>query len=255
MNNNIYIYIYTTCLILLCFTVSYFLPKRKQEKQRAITAQSVSEILSLAAIDVNGNISAIPINTIIPTGQISYFGFPGGVTGENIPPGYLICDGSLLSRVKYNNLFSAIGTNFGSGDGTSTFNIPDLRGIFIRGYDSRPVSSGRDPCDNITGVSTPPSSTTTRGFGSTQTDALQNITGQVNAVWLWDYRIGYSGAIAENGNQGGNSAATGGAGAGGAGGSSGARNLKFDASKSDGAKTSVETRPKNVTMLACIRYF
>jgi microcystin-dependent protein len=47
--------------------------------------------------------------------------------------GWLICDGSAISRTTYQNLFSIIGTIYGVGDGSSTFNIPDLRDHFIRG--------------------------------------------------------------------------------------------------------------------------
>ena len=52
---------------------------------------------------------------------------------SNIPDGYRLCDGSFLSRTDYSALFSAIGTTNGAGDGSSTFNIPDLRDKFIVG--------------------------------------------------------------------------------------------------------------------------
>lgn len=48
--------------------------------------------------------------------------------------GYLLCDGSAVSRATYANLFSVIGVNFGVGDGVTTFNVPDYRGCFLRGY-------------------------------------------------------------------------------------------------------------------------
>jgi len=64
---------------------------------------------------------------------------------QNPPPRYLVCDGSEINTVKYANLFNIIGTTFGKGDGSSTFNIPDMR--FVRGYDPRPGSTGKDPCD------------------------------------------------------------------------------------------------------------
>lgn len=76
----------------------------------------------------------------------------GGVlTGEiksvafaTAPQGYLSCDGSAVSRTTYATLFAAIGTTYGSGDGTTTFNVPDLRGEFLRGWDNgRGVDSGR----------------------------------------------------------------------------------------------------------------
>ena len=52
---------------------------------------------------------------------------------SNIPQGYLLCDGSAVSRSFYSSLFTAIGTTNGSGDGSSTFNIPDLRDKFVVG--------------------------------------------------------------------------------------------------------------------------
>lgn len=45
-----------------------------------------------------------------------------------VSPGYLACDGSAVSRATYAALFAAIGTNWGAGDGSTTFNLPDLRG-------------------------------------------------------------------------------------------------------------------------------
>ena len=47
---------------------------------------------------------------------------------DTIPNGFLLCDGSAVSRTTYADLFSVIGTNFGIGDGSTTFNLPDLRG-------------------------------------------------------------------------------------------------------------------------------
>jgi phage-related tail fiber protein len=178
--------------------------------------------------------SIMNLDNIVLVGQISYFAFNFLASDPDPPPRYLICDGLAVSRTTYSNLFNVIGITFGPGNGTSTFNMPDLRGMFIRGY---------DPTGNVDGG---------RTFGTTQQDTLQNIIGQVNGVWVWDYRLDYSGAISEVGNNG---ACVPGAGCvGHTGGSSGARNIKFDASKSLGARTSSETRPKNVALLACIRY-
>lgn len=52
--------------------------------------------------------------------------------GETAPPGTLACDGSEISREAYKELFQVLGTKAGAGDGTSTFNLPDFRGDFIR---------------------------------------------------------------------------------------------------------------------------
>lgn len=57
---------------------------------------------------------------------------------KNTPPiGWLECNGSAVSRTTYANLFAVIGTIYGNGDGSATFNLPDLRGEFIRGWDNR----------------------------------------------------------------------------------------------------------------------
>ena len=72
---------------------------------------------------------------------------PGAVinyAGNTPPPGYLVCNGSLVSRVTYADLFAAIGTLYGAGNGSTTFAVPDLRGQFIRGLDSGAnVDAGR----------------------------------------------------------------------------------------------------------------
>lgn len=66
--------------------------------------------------------------TIAPvTGKIEWFAF-------NTPPeGYLFCNGATVSRETYADLFAVIGTTFGNGDGSTTFNIPDLRDRYIIG--------------------------------------------------------------------------------------------------------------------------
>ena len=62
-----------------------------------------------------------PIGSIIPYG------------GTTAPDGFLLCQGQAISRTTYAELFAVIGTSFGSGDGSTTFNVPDLRGEFLRG--------------------------------------------------------------------------------------------------------------------------
>ena len=62
----------------------------------------------------------------------------------SVPAGYLECNGAAISRTTYSALFAVIGTQYGSGNGSSTFNLPDLRGEFVRGFDNgRGVDSGR----------------------------------------------------------------------------------------------------------------
>jgi len=62
--------------------------------------------------------------------------------GTNIPAGFFECNGQAVSRTTYADLFTAIGTTYGAGDNVNTFNVPDMRGEFIRGKsDTRPLGS------------------------------------------------------------------------------------------------------------------
>ena len=80
----------------------------------------------------------VAYNAILyPAGMISPFAGPV----ENIPTGWMLCDGSAVSRTEYANLYDAIGVCWGVGDGSTTFNLPDLRGIFLRGVSG---DSGND---------------------------------------------------------------------------------------------------------------
>jgi len=64
--------------------------------------------------------------------------------GAAIPSGSIICNGAAISRSTYAALFAVIGTTFGAGNNTTTFNLPDLRGEFIRGLDAgRGIDVGR----------------------------------------------------------------------------------------------------------------
>jgi len=75
-------------------------------------------------------------NSGLPPGAIMAFG------GSSVPSGWFLCDGSAVSRTTYSNLFAAISINWGTGDGINTFNLPDLRGRFLRGMDG---GVGNDP--------------------------------------------------------------------------------------------------------------
>lgn len=66
----------------------------------------------------------LPVGTIIP------------YAGTTIPSNYMKCEGQELSRIEYDILFNAIGTTYGVGDGTTTFNLPNLKGRVITGIDS-----------------------------------------------------------------------------------------------------------------------
>jgi microcystin-dependent protein len=97
--------------------------------QQPNEATNLSQVQSLLQNQNSGN----------PTGTVITF---ASVTAPN---GYLVCDGAEISRTEYENLFNVIGDTFGVGDGTNTFNLPDLRGEFIRGFDGgRGIDSNRE---------------------------------------------------------------------------------------------------------------
>lgn len=77
------------------------------------------------------------------------------------PDGYTECNGAAISRTGFAWLFGKIGTTYGAGNGSTTFNVPDFRGEFVRGWDhGRGVDSGR-------------------GLGTAQGDELKSHTHQV----------------------------------------------------------------------------
>jgi microcystin-dependent protein len=88
--------------------------------------------------------------------------FAGNVDGA----AYLACDGSAVNRGSYSELFRAIGTTHGQGDGSTTFNLPDYRGRFLRGVDA---GSGNDP-DAATRTAMNTGGNTGNTVGSVQAD-------------------------------------------------------------------------------------
>ena len=77
----------------------------------------------------NGIPDNLIVNDSVPIGAIQAYG------GASAPTGWLICDGSAVSRTTYSELFAAIGTTYGAGDGSTTFNLPDFRGRTAIGAD------------------------------------------------------------------------------------------------------------------------
>lgn len=170
--------------------------------------------LARVIADTAGAISAANLtnapNPILP-GTIAYVGM------NSLPAGWLKANGAAISRTAYAALFAAIGTTYGAGDGATTFNVPDLRGEFLRGLDDgRGVDSGR-------------------GIGTAQLGQMEshthNIFPQIDGPTAYTNpghsiaKIGYNGSTQANATS-----ATG-----------GTSNLS-------------ENRPRNVALLACIKY-
>ena len=90
--------------------------------------------MSVNTVKQDGSLQRIAGGTLYadaPIGTISPFG------GSSVPSGYLLCNGQAVNRTTYAELFAVIGTAFGTGDGNTTFNVPDLR-------EAVPVGSGKN---------------------------------------------------------------------------------------------------------------
>ena len=162
-------------------------------------------------------------------GQVCFFAM------DTAPDGFLKANGAAVSRTTFSALFNAIGTAFGAGDGSTTFNLPDMRGEFPRGWDDgRGVDSGRS-------------------FGTAQLDQMQRLkataefrtniyreAGDIEPLFKQDATgIGASSAIDLTSG-------------------TGRVRIEFDTSNFPDARTSSttsgETHPRNVALLACIKF-
>lgn len=103
---------------------------------------------------------------LAPSGAVVAF------AGGTAPEGWLLCDGSAVSRTQYASLFAAIGTAHGSGDGATTFQLPDYRGRFLRGVDD---GQKRDP-DALTRTAAAPGGNAGDAVGSLEDDAFASHT-------------------------------------------------------------------------------
>lgn len=107
------------------------------------------------------------ITSSVPVGSVIAY-------AANIEPnGFFICDGRAVSRTTYSQLFSVLGTTYGAGDGSTTFNIPDFRAKFLRGYGP----AGTAGLDNLNEADNGGYS---GAFGAEQKEQLPNISGRLS---------------------------------------------------------------------------
>lgn len=97
-----------------------------------------------------------------PVGTVDDF------AGATAPTGWLLCYGQAVSRTDYADLFAVIGTDYGSGDGSTTFNVPDLRGRVVAGQDDMGGSSA----NRLTGLSGGVDGDTLGAAGGAETHTL-----------------------------------------------------------------------------------
>ena len=187
--------------------------------------------------DGSGNLS-FSIVQGVPSGAVFC------IAVATVPSGYLECNGNAVSRSTYAALFAIIGTTYGAGNGSSTFNLPDLRGEFIRGYDNgRGVDSGRSIFDpqghqfgqhnhNVSASSS--SSVTDPGHQHSMSVGFFNSLSSGGALAFRD--AGTSNRI--------NNASTG---------ISVSTSTSISQSNRGGTENSSETRPRNIAMMYVIK--
>jgi len=189
----------------------------------AVTTAKITDANVTTDKIADGAITAAKIaaGAAVPSGAVFYF------AANSAPTGYLEANGAAISRTTYAALFAVVGTTFGVGDGSSTFNLPDLRGEFLRGWDNgKGTDSGRN-------------------FGSSQTDSTALPNTPFGTSNPGNHNHSYDGGDRQNIQSGGTSQpfSQGGNTTGGA-----------------GAHTHTitggdpETRPRNIALLACIKY-
>lgn len=180
----------------------------------ASSANAASSSASGAASSASNAASsaAAAAESVNPVGTVIFY------AKSTVPTGYLKANGAAVSRTAYAALFAVLGTVFGAGDGATTFNVPDLRGEFVRCWDdARGVDSGR-------------------ALGSNQDQNWKYINGII-------FRTGSFGAADGNYDASGASSAA------------GINDLDYLSTNAPAlSSTHNETRPRNVALLACIRY-
>ena len=187
------------------------------------------------------NVSEVKTNQISSiVGTVAFF------ARSSAPTGWLKCNGAAISRTDYDDLFDSIGTTYGTGNGSTTFNLPDLRGEFIRCWDD-----GRGVDKFVTYIgSNSGGNYANRTFDSNvQTHAISNIYGALH-LSVTRGESSASGAFyetnryaMEEGGQYRNSSSF-----------YYYSSRVSNATSDQGSVSGGETRPRNVALLACIKY-
>jgi microcystin-dependent protein len=177
----------------------------------------------------DGSTAYQSLSALLPTGMILPFG------GTTAPDGFLDCDGSAVSRTTYADLFAAIGTTWGTGDGSTTFNVPDLRGVGLRGSGQHGSRTKADTTAYDGG-----------SVGNEQNDQMQQITGYWEATNVAASGLTAGGAYTKGAPVASNAS----------GGSSNGARVDFDSADSTaqgGARTGDETRGATSSVLFLIK--
>lgn len=122
----------------------------------ANTMQTVLEIKNTGVVEVGGTSISTPVGTV------------NAYAGSSEPTGWLFCYGQAVSRTTYAALFAVLGTTYGVGDGSTTFNLPDIRGRAVAGKDNM----GGTSANRLTGLTDGVDGDVLGGSGGLQTNTL-----------------------------------------------------------------------------------
>lgn len=140
------------------------------------------------------SVSISGVSVMNPTGTLLSY------AGSSAPTGYLLCDGTAVSRTTYSDLFAIVGTTYGVGNGTTTFNVPDLRGRIPVGKNTGTFSTlggtGGAETHTLT-TAEMPSHSHTRGRGN------DNNLGTGATQYGWQATDDFSGSFATDTTGGG----------------------------------------------------
>lgn len=131
-----------------------------------VTGSQLKSYVLAAGNVLKATLATVVQNALTPTGAVIAY------AGGTAPSGFLHCDGSAVSRTTYADLYAAIGDAHGNGDGTTTFNLPDYRGRFLRGWSSGQTT---DP-DRASRTAMATGGATGDNIGSVQGHAFQTHT-------------------------------------------------------------------------------
>jgi microcystin-dependent protein len=193
--------------------------------------------------DGSGNLS-FQIVAGVPTSAVFC------VAVATVPTGYLECNGNAVSRTTYAALFAIIGTNYGTGNGSSTFNLPDLRGEFVRGFDN---GKGTDSGRSIASSQSAQNASHNHSISASGTTSTQSLTGTASKISETFTTGSTSGVLGRGSNQTGSFTPSGVD-------SSPTGTLTIDASHNHTVSVSgtsgsqgSEARPRNIAMMYIIK--
>lgn len=172
----------------------------------AVTTAKIADS-SVTPAKIASTVSLVPAGAVMPFAM------------NTAPSGWLAADGTAVSRTTYASLFSAIGTTHGTGDGSTTFNLPDLRGIFVRGSGAQTVG----------GIAY------NKSFAAKEADAMQGHVHNFTAM---------SGSASLGAAGGGNVMS----------GTTSSTTSPVSDGTNGTPRTASETRPANIALLYCIKF-